>query len=180
MLTTNILPVSDHNLILTGYTGPYQPLIGRRIAQLLHMPYINIEWQVEERAGLSLDEIRTRFGESHLKMLENEVMQEAILNRNAVIRISGHVLRHNRRYERFLETGPIICLVAELDSVLQGLHLSLGARYHNPAERGLALGHLQREWAARSLPGILEINTTYMTEDDIVEAVIREWQAVVV
>lgn len=180
MITTKILPVSDRNLILTGYTGPYQPLIGRRIAQLLKMPYVNIEWQIEERAGIPMDEIRVRYGESRLKMLENEVVQEAVLHRNAVIRISGQVLRHSQHYERFLETGPVICLVATLDSVLQSLHLSLGARYHNPAERGMALAHLQREWSARHLPGILEIDATYMKEDEIVERVIQEWQAVVV
>ncbi len=180
MIPTQILPVTDRNLIITGYTGPYQPMIGRRVAQMLRMPYVNIDLQIEERNGMSLEEIRTLYGESRLKTLETEVVTEAVLHRNAVIRVGGQTLIHNRNYERFMETGPVICLVAELDAVLQSLHLSLGARYHDPNERALAVGHIQREWGVRKLEGIHEINTTYMTETQIAERVINEWQAVVV
>jgi shikimate kinase len=179
-MLTRILPIADRNLILTGYTGPYQPLIGRQAAALLKMPYVNIELQIEERTGLTADEIRSRYGESRLKMVENEVVADAVLHRNAVIRISGQTLMHSHHYERFAETGPVICLVAELDAVLHSLHLALGARYHDPHERGLAIARLQREWAARRLPGIHELNTTYMDEATIVSAVIELWQAVVV
>lgn len=180
MVTTGFLPVADRNLILTGYTGPYQPLIGSRVAKLMSMPFVNVEMDIEERSGMSIEEIRTVYGESRLKTLASEVVQDAALRRSAVIRISGQTLMQSNHYERFVETGPVICLVAALDAVLQSLHLSLGARYHNPHERGLVLGHLQREWAVRRLPGIHEIDITYMTEDAVIEAVINRWQEVVV
>ncbi len=179
-MTLRYIPVADRNLILTGYTGPGQPAIGREIAALLHKPFVNINMQIEERHGLTSEEIRNRFGASRLKTLETEVVQEALLHRNAVIRVDGQTLLHGKHFERFQETGPVICLTASLDSVLQSLHLTLGARYHNPEERALALGHVQREWAVRKLSGIYEIDTTYMTETEIVEAVINQWQAVVV
>lgn len=179
MTVSRRLPVADRNLILTGYTGPTQPAIGRRVASMLGMPFVNIDMAVEERNEMSIEDIRARFGESRLKTLEAEVVQEALLHRSAVIRVSGQTLAHSHYYERFQETGPIICLVATLDSVLQSLHLTLGARYHNPDERALALGHVQREWAVRQLPDIYEINTTYMTEEEIATAVIDLWQQVV-
>lgn len=179
MVSTRLLPISDRNLILTGYTGPYQPLIGSKVARLMEMPFVNIELNIEERSEMSIDEIRTVFGESRLKTIAAEVVQETALRRSAVIRISGQTLMQTNHYERFLETGPVICLVASLDAVLHSLHLSLGARYHNPDERGLALGYLQREWAVRKLPNIHEIDTTYMSEDEIIEAVIHRWQEVV-
>ena len=179
-MTLRYIPVVDRNLILTGYTGPGQPAIGRQIAALLQMPFVNINMQIEERHGMTSEEIRTRFGASRLKTLEIEVVQEALLHRNAVIRVDGQTLMHGKHLERFQETGPIICLTASLDSVLQSLHLMLGARYHNPDERALAVGHMQREWAVRKLAGIYEIDTTYMAEAAIVEAVINQWQAVVV
>jgi shikimate kinase len=179
IMTLRYIPVADRNLVLTGYTGPGQPAIGRQIAALLHKPFVNINLQIEERHGMTSEEIRARFGESRLKTLETEVVQEVLLHRNAVIRIDGQTLLHANHFERFLETGPVICLTASLDSVLQNLHLSLGARYHNPNERALALGHMQREWAVRKLSGIHEIDTTYMAETEIVDAVIKLWQAVV-
>jgi hypothetical protein len=38
---------------------------------------------------------------------------------------------------------------------------------------------VEREWAVRALPGIYEIDTTYLSEDEIVETVIELWQQVV-
>jgi shikimate kinase len=179
MATIRHIPVADRNLILTGYTSPMQPAIGRRVAELLKMPFVNIDLQVEERNEMSIAEIRTRFGEPRLKTLEAEVVQESLLHRSAVIRIGGQTLIHGDYHERFLQTGPIICLTASLDSVLQNLHLMLGARYHDPTERALALGHVQREWAVRQLPNIIEIDTTYLTEEETATAVIETWQQAV-
>lgn len=179
-MTTRIVPISDRNLILTGYTGPNQPLIGRQLAARAHMRYFDVEREIEDRSALSMDEIRALYGESRLKMLETEVVQEALLYRSAVIRISGTTLMHSNHFQLLRETGPVLCLIASLDAVLQGLHLALGARYHNPNERALALGHLKREWAVRKTYGIMEIDTTYLSEDEIIDTLIERWQAVVV
>lgn len=179
-MTTRILTAPDENLILTGYTGPNQPQIGRRVAERLGARLFNIEREIEERTGMTAAEIRSTYGASRLKTIESEVVQEAVLYRGAVIRISGQTLMHSNHYERLRETGPVLCLVSSLDSVLQSLHLSLGARYHNPNERALALGELKREWAVRRLPDIHEIRTTYLTPDEIAEAVVEYWQRVLV
>lgn len=175
----NLLPFADYNLILTGYTGPNQPLIGVQVAERLRLPLMNVEEQIEERTGLSMDELRVRFGESRLKTVEMEIMEEVILRRNAVIRISGRTLMQGSHLDDLIRTGPVICLVASLDAVLRRLHLALGARYHDPGERALALGHLQQEWAIRHKPGIHELDTTYLAEADIVDAVIELWQQLV-
>ncbi len=175
-----MLTLSERNLILTGYTGPNQPQIGRRVAERLGVRLFNVEREIEERTGMTPAEIRTTYGESRLKTLESEVVQEAVLYRGAVIRISGETLMHGSHFERLKENGEVMCLVSSLDSVLQTLHLSLGARYHNPNERALALGELKREWAVRKLPGIHEIWTTYLTPDEIAEKVVEFWQRIVV
>jgi shikimate kinase len=173
------LPDSDRNLILTGYTGPNQPAIGRQVAERLNLPFINVEAQIEDRSGSSIDEIKALFGESRLKTLESDVVHEAVLHRGAVIRISGQTLLHGDHLERLRATGPIICLVAALDAVLQRLHLALGARYHDPDERALALGNLKREWGARGREGVYELDATYMNTDQLVANVVSVWQELI-
>ncbi|MBC7812112.1 MAG: hypothetical protein H7175_13240 [Burkholderiales bacterium] len=173
------LPASDRNLILTGYTGPNQPAIGRQVAEVLGLPFVNVEGQIEDRAGNSIEEIKTLYGESRLKTLESDVVHEAVLYRGAVIRISGQTLLHGDHLERLRATGPIICLVAAVDAVLQRLHLALGARYHNPDERALALGNLKREWSARKREGVYELDATYMNTDQVVANIVVLWQELV-
>ena len=178
-VTRRVLPATDTNLIMTGYTGPNQPLISRRVAAELGMRFVNVDLLVEAPAGMPAAEMRARFGASRLKTLETEVVQNAMLNRAAVIRISGAALLNSGGFAGLAETGPVVCLVASLDAVLQRLHLALGARYHNPDERALALGHLKREWAVRALPGVYEVDTTYLTEAEIVARVVAFWGDVI-
>lgn len=175
-----MLPFTDRNLIVTGYIGANLPPLTQQIAQRLRMPFVNVEAQLEARAGMPLDRFRERYGEARLKTLEADVMHDALLHRATAIYVSGRTLLVSDFGQRIQQTGPVICLVATLDAVLQRLHLTLGARYHNPSERALAIGQLKREWAARKLPGIHELDATGMPEEAIIEAVIALWQQVAV
>jgi shikimate kinase len=172
-LNMSLNPI-DQNLILTGYIGPDQLPVARGVAERLRMPFVDFESLVENRAGFTGEELRTRFGEARLKTLEGELVEEVALYRGTVIHISGKTLLPH--FARLGETGPVICIVATLDAVLQRLHLALGARYHNPHERELALGTLRREWAIRKHDGITEVDTTYLSEYQMIEAVAACWR----
>ncbi|MBC8098785.1 MAG: hypothetical protein H7Y11_05040, partial [Armatimonadetes bacterium] len=134
------LPLSDRNLILTGYTGPNQPRIGQQIATSLKMPYIDFELQIAERASMSVEEIRNVYGEARLKNIETDLIEEACLRRHTVLRISARTLLNADTLTRISDTGPVICLVTTLDAMLQRLHMAMGARYYNPEERAFELG----------------------------------------
>ena len=140
------------------------------------MPFVDFESVLEERSGVSGDELRLRYGEAHLKLLESELIAEVALYRGTVIHISGRTLLQSTHFARLSDTGPVICIVATLDTVLQRLHLALGARYHNPQEREIALGTLRREWAIRKRAGVTEIDTSYLSEDQMVEAIAACWR----
>jgi shikimate kinase len=174
------LPLSESNLILTGYTGPNQPVLGQRIAEQIRMPLVNIQTLIAERIGLSVDEIRSYYGETRLKTVEAEIMDETLLRRQTVIRISARTLLQGDYLDRLRKTGPVICLVTTLDAVLQRLHMSMGARYYNPYDRALELGELKREWAVRGQPGVHEIDTTYLSADQTIEQVISLWQGLAI
>lgn len=170
------IPPSDRNLLLTGYLGPNQLVVVRRVAERLGMPFVHYEARLEEIADLPLDEIRIRFGEARLKTLEAQVVDELILHRGTVMLVPGQALLHFKHLERLHETSVVVCLVASLDAVLQRVHLALGARYHNPSERAIALGNLKREWAIRKLAGLREFDTTGMSEPEIVAALAAFWR----
>lgn len=174
------LPLSEQNLIITGYTGPNQPLLGRQVAQQLGMPMINIESLIAERTGLTVDEIRKNYGESRLKTVETQILQETYLRRQTVIRISARTLLVGDTLKRLRETGPIICLVTTLDAILQRLHTSMGARYYDPNERALELGQLKQEWGVRGLKDVIELDTTYLDREDTIEYIVRIWQEIAI
>lgn len=166
----------DRNLILTGYTGPSQPAVGQQIAERLKLRFVNVDALLETRGGMDMDEMRALYGETRLKMLEMEVMQEVTLHRGALIQVSGQTLLRTDATARLQTTGVVLCLVVRLDAVLQRLHLALGGRYHNPSERALAIGHLKREWAIRKISGVRELDVTSLNEEQMIERVCAVWE----
>ncbi len=165
----------DQNLILTGYLGPSQLQIARRTAETLRMRFVDFESRLEDHAGMPGEEVRALYGESRLKTLEDELLSEIALYRGALIAIGGETLMRGA-YEMLHTTGPVICTVASVDAVLQRLHLALGARFHDPRERDLALGKVRREWSIRKNPAVLVVDTSYMNDSQTVEAIAACWR----
>jgi shikimate kinase len=178
METLRLIP--DKNLILTGYIEPNQPRIGRRVAELLGRKFVDVEQEIERQLGDSPDAIRAQYGERRLKAIEKEVLDNLVLYRNAVIRINGSTLAQSERRDDLMLTGYTLCLVARLDAILQRMHISLGARYHNPSERGVELGQLRREWSVRKIEGMTELSVTYKNEEAIIQDIVEWWQTVAI
>lgn len=178
-MVTSRLQLTESNLILTGYIEPNKPRIGRQVAEQLRLPFVDVEERLDEHiANIGGGVTRDDLSERHLKTIESEIMNEIVLHRNTVLRVNGSTLVHGEHYERLYSTGPIICLVARLDAILQRIHLTLGARYHNPTERGFELGLLRREWAVRKKTDIHELDVTYLDEATMIQAIIDFWKQV--
>jgi shikimate kinase len=167
----------DANLILTGYIGPEQLQIARRTAERLRMPFVDFESRLEDHAEMPGEQVRTLFGEARLKTLEDELIAEMVLHRGTTIHIGGQALLRGDHFERLRTTGPVICIVATLDAVLQRLHLALGARFHNPLEREVALGIIRSEWVIRKHENIVEFDTSYLNDEQMIEGIASAWRA---
>jgi shikimate kinase len=177
---TLFLPFTEQNIILTGYVGPEQPHLARKIAERLRMPVVNVELEIANRVNLPVEEILNYYGETHLKAVEADIVQEVALRRGTVINISGRVLLNGDHLARLQSTGMIVCLVIELGAMLRRLHMTMGAHYHDPQERAVALAELKREWAIRHIDGIHKIDTTYQTQEETITEVAELWQKLAV
>jgi shikimate kinase len=165
------LPASYRNLIVTGYGASNHPRLVSQMASSLKRPFVDVEALIEQRLGESMEETRQMYGERHMKANIAEVMSNVLLYRGTVIRIHGSTLASGDYLARMQETGIVVCLVARLDAILQKMHLSLGARYHDPRERAM-------EWAVRKLPGVMELDVTERDEAGTLQDVIALWQTV--
>ena len=168
--------LTDLNLIITGYIEPNRPRVARQLSERLNLRFVDVERQIEERFGDSLANIRGTYGERRLQTVEADIMDEVALNRSTLIRVTGSTLVNSGHLKVLQRTGPVICLVASLVSILKRIHLTLGARYHNPAERAVAVGELQREWKIREQEDIYEFDATYKQEADLIDEIMVFWR----
>jgi shikimate kinase len=168
----------DRNLILTGYIGPAQIPIARRVSERLRLNFADFQTELERRAGVDADDLRVRYGEAHVKSMESEIMRDFALMRGAVLHIGGATLLRSGYLAQLQPTGPVIVITAALDAVLQRLHLAMGARFHDPRERAIAIGTIKEGWAIRRLPDSAfdEIDTTGMSETEMIEQIAARWR----
>ena len=166
----------DLNLIVTGYVEPNRPRISRQLALRLGLQMIDVEQQIEERTGDTVAQLRALYGDRRLKAIETEIMDEIMLHRRALIRVSGTTVLNSGHRTELQRNGVIICLVASLDSILRRIHLTLGGRYHNPVERARAIGELQQEWKIREMADVVEFDATYISEAILIERIVAFWR----
>ncbi|MFP4322785.1 MAG: shikimate kinase [Anaerolineales bacterium] len=155
------------NLILTGTTGVGKTGIGRRLAaRMAGANFIDLEVEIQERQGYTADQIRETFGQARLLSLESDLVEEMTLHRSSIIAVRGTTLLEPLNLEKLRETGPALCLTADLGELLRRLHVSQGGRFHNPDVRAQIVGLLKRESAVTALD-IPQIDTTGVDIEDI-------------
>ena len=86
-------------LALLGVRGAGKSTVGRRVAALLGVEFIELDSLIEEASGLSLGEIFTIHGEDYYRRIELEVLQEFLDgHRRAVVATGGSLVTHDESY----------------------------------------------------------------------------------
>lgn len=93
------------HLFLTGFMGCGKTTVGRVLARRLERPFIDLDTEIEARAGLTVREIFDRGGEPLFRRLEEEALEEAAATIEPTVIATGggtvtigrnlEILRHN-------------------------------------------------------------------------------------
>ncbi len=163
------------NLILAGAMGVGKTTIGRVVAQRFNAPFFDLENEILAREGQSADEIREMFGESRLKTLETDTIRDLVLQRHAVLAISGPALLNEENRSRLIATGPVLILTCTLNEILRRMYIARGAWFHNPSNRAVLLSRLKRELRTTTLD-LPQMDSSRLSIEETTAAVIEFWQ----
>ncbi len=155
-------------LFLTGFMGAGKSAVGRRLADLLHIPFVDLDLKIEAEAGCTVTEIFSRFGEPHFRTLESQVLRRVAGQGGQVVATGGGVViaADNRRVMR--ATGRVIHLKVSVDEVgrrLQGDTTRPLLRGEDPGARVRQLLAEREEFYADA---DLAVETTGRSIDEIV------------
>ena len=64
------------HLVLVVIPGSGKTSTGRELARALHWPFVDLDEQIAERAGMSVRDIFATHGESHFRALEREATEQ--------------------------------------------------------------------------------------------------------
>lgn len=75
-------------IYLTGFMGSGKSFTGRQLAELLHLPFIDLDDRIEAAAGKTISEIFEQDGEPAFRIIERDALR-ATATEDAVIATGG-------------------------------------------------------------------------------------------
>lgn len=76
-------------IFLTGYMGAGKTTLGKAFARQLNVPFIDLDWYIEERFHKSIRELFTERGEASFRELERNMLHEVAEFEDVVISTGG-------------------------------------------------------------------------------------------
>ncbi len=107
------------NIILTGFMATGKSSVGRRLAEVLNYKFLDTDKLIEEKTGKSIAQIFKEKGEACFRQLEGDVLEELGGAERVVIATGGGMITGKANYHRLQKLGPIICLQASPEVILE-------------------------------------------------------------
>ena len=108
------------NLVLTGFMGTGKSAIGRRVAQLARRPFLDMDAEIERRAGKPIPRIFAEDGEPAFRDLESALAAEwGAVREETVIACGGGVVLRAQNLEALGANGLLVCLTARPEVILE-------------------------------------------------------------
>lgn len=107
------------NLYLVGFMGTGKSVVGRRLAEALHMRFIDSDHEIERREGRSVSEIFADQGEPYFRRLERAFVEDGHPPRGCVVSCGGGLIVQPGMVDRLKARGVLVCLFASADTIIK-------------------------------------------------------------
>jgi shikimate kinase len=109
------------NVILTGFMGTGKSTVGRLLAVRLGYSFVDTDEWIVAQDGRSIPTIFAQSGESAFRGWEVQAAQTLAVARGLVIATGGGLLLNPANVATLSATGPIFCLTAQPETILERL-----------------------------------------------------------
>jgi XRE family aerobic/anaerobic benzoate catabolism transcriptional regulator len=100
-------------IALLGLRGAGKSTLGAKLAQLLHMPFVELDREVEKEAGAKLGEVFAMYGQDAFRRFERRALERVLAqHERSVIAAGGSLVTDPGTYELLLERCFCIWLKA--------------------------------------------------------------------
>jgi shikimate kinase len=144
---------------------------GSRLAELLRIPFIDLDGLIEEKASLDIPRIFAGRGEDGFRDLESLVLRESIAgNASSVTALGGGCLLRERNLRLVAGSGRLVALTASMDTLLKRRELQSRGRPLASSEEDLRRLMMERKAHYDSLPEA--VDTSRLSPDQAARAVL--------
>jgi shikimate kinase len=125
----------DRPVVLVGMMGAGKSSVGRRLAALLHWPFVDADDEIERAAQMSIPEIFDAYGEDYFRDGERRVIARLLDDKGGrkVIATGGGAFCHPVTQALILDKGIAVWLDADVDTLVE----RTGRKDNRPLLRGV-------------------------------------------
>jgi shikimate kinase len=109
----------QRNVYLIGPMGSGKTAVGRRLAALLGMQFIDSDAEIEKRTGVDIRYIFEKEGEARFRERERDVIAELTELDDVVVATGGGVILDPKNRERLAATGVVVYLETTIDTLVR-------------------------------------------------------------
>lgn len=158
-----ILKSRVENIVLIGMPGCGKSTVGRLLAEKLNRPFLDVDNIIEEKAGMSIPDIFSAYGETHFRNLETEVLSEIGKQSGLVIATGGGCVTKKENYPLLHQNATIFWIKREISQLsTEGRPLSQSGkldemyRVRKPMYEAFANVMIENEAVERTVQQIME------------------------
>ena len=161
-------------IFLTGYMGAGKTTLGKALARELHIPFIDLDWYIEERFHKTVGELFSERGEASFRELEKNMLHEVGEFEDVVISTGGGAPCFFDNMEFMNASGTTVYLKVSVEELAKRLEL---CKHTRPVLKGRS-GEDLRAFIAESLekrnPFYTKASITFDAEKMLTESDVHD------
>jgi shikimate kinase len=111
--------LGQRHVYLIGPMGSGKTAVGRRLATLLGIEFIDSDAEIEKRTGVDIRYIFEKEGEARFRERERDVIADLTALEGVVIATGGGVILDPANRERLAKTGTIVYLETTIETLVR-------------------------------------------------------------
>ena len=111
--------LGNHSIVFVGLMGAGKTAIGRKVATMLSLPFIDSDQEIEGVSRMTVPELFERYGETEFRALEQRVILRLLENGPQVLSTGGGAFMNAQTREAIGAHGVSVWLKAELDLLME-------------------------------------------------------------
>ncbi|MES0067884.1 shikimate kinase [Mesorhizobium sp. M0074] len=111
--------LGGRSIVFVGLMGAGKTAIGRKVAAMLALPFIDSDQEIETVSRMSVPDLFERYGEAEFRALEQRVILRVLEHGPQVLSTGGGAFMNAQTREAIASHGVSVWLKAEIDLLME-------------------------------------------------------------